>query len=1070
MIGLVQAFAVLVLPASLALRQGAQDPELRAAVERFFLTQQTEDVDAYLALWSATVRPPSRDQLQYIFNSGDDAFSEIAVVKVTPAGDRVRIRVSAVRDRTEQGGVRGRGPVNRRSRMLVSLTYVREGTEWKLIREGPAVDDLALALIEAQSHDERLQLLGADPELLNDQLLLSLARRGVEAAQLEKFDDAGLAYARMLEVARHIEDRRFEAEALQNLGNTYYFQRNFPAALEAYEQRLSIERERGDDAGMAAALGGVATIRYSLAEYGAALTAYRAALAIHERFGNEAAAATTLISTGNVLYLQGDFDAAIADYRRSRELYRRGSNPQGEADALEGLGRVFLARGDYAGALEAFTGVLAEGRARNNSRAQGTALLNIGEIHFRLGNLAVARQTFEESRVHFESLKDAANIGRVWQAVALTDLVAGRFVAAESEYRRSIDSCVSVSDQECVAGGTVGLGFAQTAQQKFIDAIKSYRRAVEAFHRLRRPEQAARAEIGLAQALAGSLDYRAAVDAAVSAHQRAVAISNDDVLWRALVAEARALRRLEDRRGALAAANAARLALDRLVAASAVRPAAVVPHDSSSIFALLAVLHAENQDAAAAFEAAEQMRTHDLRVVLAPAEREIARGMTEAEREEERATSVELVTLHAQLTRERGLPKPDPGRIERLEQTVKAAEDRRAAQQARLFEHLPDLRTWRGLIAPAARADVATLLSDRDTVVVEFVLDDDDLLLISARQGEDGPEFSASVHEVERRTLADAVARLMSLDNLRSAEAWWTASREALDPVLSRLAAATAGASRVILIPHEILWRVPFEALPLGGGYLGSSIALTYAPSVTALVRTPPVPDSSTSDGSAVLVAGAPQISDALRNRMAQIAPEWTLRREDVADREMHAVAEAIEPDNLRGARGPEVSESLLRELMPAAGTLHLAAPFRVNGASPLFSPLLLAAERMDADAAAAPDSRKDGSLDAREIMNLSLSARVAVLSDSAALSMRDSADDVVMIAWAWRAAGVPHLLVARWPAEPDDSDRVLSAFHRRLRAGDAAPAALRAAQAALRAAGRSAPYHWAGWLLVSAR
>ena len=39
--------------------------------------------------------------------------------------------------------------------------------------------------------------------------------------------------------------------------------------------------------------------------------------------------------------------------------------------------------------------------------------------------------------------------------------------------------------------------------------------------------------------------------------------------------------------------------------------------------------------------------------------------MTDQEREEERKLAGELVSVHAQLTRERGLPKPDAARVAR---------------------------------------------------------------------------------------------------------------------------------------------------------------------------------------------------------------------------------------------------------------------------------------------------------------------------------------------------------------------------------------------------------------------
>ena len=1069
-----RASACLLIAFSLAAgagRQDSLDPSLRTAVDRYFLTQQAEDVDGYLSLWSTKVQRPTVDQVKFIFTSGDDIFSDIVVVRSMVFGEVTRVRVSAMRQRTESV-IPGRPPVNRQTKMLISLNYVLEAGEWKLVREGPVADDLAAALIESQSVDEREKLLEAENDVPDVLVLLAIARRGAGLAQEGKHPAALQVYSRMLEVARYTRNRKYEGEALQNIGNSYYFQRNFPAALEAFQQRLTIEREVANDEGIALALGGIATIRYSLAEYGPAMTAYREALEIQERRGDEPGIATTLISTGNILYLQGDFDAATADYRRSRDLNKKLGHTHGEASALEGLGRISMARGDYAGALDAFESVLAEGVARADRIAQGSAMLNIGEVHFRLGNLETARKTFEDSRGHFEAMKDVPNVGRVWQAVALTDLVAGRYPIAESEYRKSIDSCVTVSDQECAAAGQVGVGFAQTAQEKFPEAIASYRRAIDAFVRLRRPEQAARAEIGLSQALAGNLDFKTAFEAGTSAHQRAVAIGNDDVLWRALVAEARALRKMNDKPAALASANAARTALDRLVAAAIVRPAAPVARDSSAIFALLAVLHAEAGDAAAAFEAVEQMRAHTLRVLLAPAEREISRGMTDTEREEERALSVDLVSLHAQITRERNLPKPDAARIAKLEETIKKAEAQRSAQQARLFARLPDLKTWRGLMEPVVRSDVQAILASRDDVLVEFVVDEEDVLIVSARMGDSAPEFTAVSHAIKRQALADAIGKLMTLDNLRAPDGWRKVSNELLQPIVAPLAKVVQDAKRLLLIPHEILWRVPFEALPAGSGFVGTDRSVSYAPSATALIRAPQ-PGEPTADVTGVLLAGAPDIAPALRDRIARVAPGWALRPPENADREMKAIAEVVEPARLTAIRGPEVPESAMRELLPSAQTIHVAAPFRISGASPLFSPLLLADEKpatdkTERDAASSPDPQKDGSLDAREIMNLSLGARVAVLSDGSALSMRDAADDTVLIYWAWRAAGVPYLLLSRWPADASVSDRFLVAFHRGLQAGETPHDAFRSAQDTIRRSDATiAPHHWAGWVLI---
>jgi tetratricopeptide (TPR) repeat protein len=1047
-------------------RQGTDDPKLRAAVDQFFATQQAEDVAGYLALWSATAKRPSADQLKYVFESGDDTFSDVAIVGTVATGDRVRVRVSATRDRVTPARTPGRPPFTSHSTTSWSLTYVREGDEWKLVREGAAVDGLADLLIEAPTPEAREELLLAEPELVTDALLMALSRRGGQAAQERAYPAAQIAFERMRDVARRVGNKRLEGEALQNLANAMYFQRNLTGALQAYEERLPLERERDDSAGTAAALLGIATIRYSFAEYATALTTYREALAIQERLDDAGAIATTLISTGNILYLQGDFSGAIADYSRSRDLNRKLPNAAGEADALEGLGRVYLAQGNYRAALDALSGVLAEGKARNDRNDQGTALLSIGDVHFRLGNLDHARAALVESRTHFEAVKHLAAAGRAWQGLALVDLVASRVTLAEDGYRKSSETCSVAGDKECVASAIAGLAFAQTLQGKFKEGIASYKTAIESFTSLKRIEQAARAEVGLSRALARSGAPDAALAAASHARSEAEKLAHDDVLWRAQVAEAEALRRLRDRPKAIVAATGAVAAVDRLLEVAKIRPSAPVARDSSSAFAMLALLQAEDGDAAAAFESAERMRAHDLRVLLAPGERDISRGMTDREREEERTFAGELVSLHAQLSRERGLPKPDAARIARLDAAITDATQKRSVQQLALFERLPALRTWRGLMQAATRSDVDRLLPAAGTILIEFVMTEETLLVIVARRHEssdstvDGVRFSTHFENAPRSAIAERVAKLQQPEIVRDAAAWRTAALE----LVPGLPAVFAAAPRAIVIPHEVLWRVPFEALPVEGSYLADTTSITYAPSVTALVRTPPAgqratpsnPDSVTVPLRLVAV-GAPELAPPAVEELARTAPGWAIRNTATAEQELGAIATGAETDQVQAMRGADATEAALRERLAQADIIHLAVPFRVNGASPLFSPMLLAS-----------DAANDGALEAREIMNLDLHAGLAVLSDGASMTMRDAADEVGAVGWAWRAAGVPAIVLPRWAADDPVSTELLAALHRRLRAGDAPDVALQAARVVVRSRREtSAPYYWASWMLI---
>jgi CHAT domain-containing protein len=156
-----------------------------------------------------------------------------------------------------------------------------------------------------------------------------------------------------------------------------------------------------------------------------------------------------------------------------------------------------------------------------------------------------------------------------------------------------------------------------------------------------------------------------------------------------------------------------------------------------------------------------------------------------------------------------------------------------------------------------------------------------------------------------------------------------------------------------------------------------------------------------------------------------------------------------------------------LRAALASAGALHIAAPFRLNSASPLFSPVLLAASPIEGELVPAPAME----LEAREVFNLPASAEVVMISDPAALSMRDAAAAITPVYWAWRTAGATTLIVRRWGGNHELSNQIVAAFYQRLAAGEPPAAAFDAARAAVREteAGRG-PAAWAGWIVLTGR
>jgi CHAT domain-containing protein len=504
--------------------------------------------------------------------------------------------------------------------------------------------------------------------------------------------------------------------------------------------------------------------------------------------------------------------------------------------------------------------------------------------------------------------------------------------------------------------------------------------------------------------------------------------------------------------------------------AARLRPGSPLPRDTATAFATLALLQAESGDAAAAFDTSERMRVHDLRATLVGYEREIARGTTAEERTEERDGAAAIASLRAQIARERRLPRPDAARLAAFETRLAAAIASRGAQQDRLFERLPALRRWRGMFEPARTADLAPLLATDDTLLLDLVVGDDGLLVMAAWLEEGAVKVVGRVAAMPRRTIAEAVGRMLQPNILKDPASWRAESASLVAALPPEAVVQAARARRVLIVPHEMLWRVPFEALAPGGRELAATAEVTYLPSVSAGAN---AAGGSLAAVRGLLASGAPELSAALATRVAQTAPGWTIRPAAGVRPELDKTggdSRAADRVVLAGAEG---TETAMRRAMPEAGTIHIANPFRVNAASPLFSPILLSAEApADTPASSGPAAAAaDGVLELREIMNLELRAASVVLSDPSALSMRDAADDVAIVQWAWWAAGVPSMALTRWAAQGAAQELFIRELHTRLRAGRSLPAAAQAARLAVRrSAGWSAPFYWAGWLVAAGR
>jgi len=246
---------------------------------------------------------------------------------------------------------------------------------------------------------------------------------------------------------------------------------------------------------------------------------------------------------------------------------------------------------------------------------------------------------------------------------------------------------------------------------------------------------------------------------------------------------------------------------------------------------------------------------------------------------------------------------------------------------------------------------------------------------------------------------------------------------EPLEPYL-------AGYHSLWVVPHGLLWTVPFAALHDSRRYLVERFELTCLPGLSILEQNRREDVPALAD--APLVVGYSEAG-----------------RLSHAVSEAQAVAATLDTREL--LLEDEATTERLRTAVSSCTLLHLATHGFFRADAPLFSALHLA----------------DGWLTAGDLEEWNLT-RVGLVTLSACETgvILSRGSDLLGLARGFFRAGARQLVVSLWPVDDVSTADLMAAFYRQLAAGQTKVAALREAQREVRER-YPHPFYWAGFVLV---
>jgi CHAT domain-containing protein len=451
---------------------------------------------------------------------------------------------------------------------------------------------------------------------------------------------------------------------------------------------------------------------------------------------------------------------------------------------------------------------------------------------------------------------------------------------------------------------------------------------------------------------------------------------------------------------------------------------------------------------------AERAKGRVLLDAVSSGKSDLASVLTENERIEERHLLQKISDINQRI---KSRPAEDTRTENELYSQLDAARLELASFKDRTYVAHPELRLRFGVAQALTLASLKTLTVTSDRAYLEYVVTEKKLgvFIVKRNHATNEPDIRYFNLPVDVDELRQKVNKFHS----RLAERHpnhRTMSRELYRLLIEPVAKELQDVRTVCIVPDSFLWTLPFQALTTNrGNYLIEQYALYYAPSLSVLHE---MNDRSrqTITEESLIAFGNPVIGrDEKLNQDLCPLPE--------AETEVDAVGSAVRSRGKKVLVGRDATEQVFKSLAPEYAMIHLATHGVIDNRDPLYSHLLLTKTEGDVE--------NEGSLEAREIMNMRLTADLVVLSACETGNGRISpGEGVIGMSWAFFVAGSRSLVVSQWRVNSASTSQLMHNFYKELArpSNTAKSEALRQASLALLKEPRYRhPFYWAGFVLI---
>ena len=830
------------------------------------------------------------------------------------------------------------------------------------------------------------------------------------------------ALARQLEtVATDEAQTRFfaehagqRAEILAWVGkeaSTRYNKADFTGALRLYRISLAAAKVDGDEKKLPEFYLRIAVCLREKADMPGAIEYVELAQTLAIKVGDK----VTLANVKNqmmVLYLGlGRFDDSVRSGEEALAEFRTLGDTRRATAVRINLSTVYGEKGDQEAKSAMLRQIIRECEEFGYNDYLVYALNNLAVMYFDQGDYERSIEYFQRTMNFYEKhpSQDKTMVSRIKANMGVAYQYLGREKEALDYYEEAVASTAGLEDTGQSMHVRHNRADLYRLLGRYDEALAEARIVADFFEKKGMLPESIRAHGMLSQALLARGLPKEAVAAAEAACKGARALGNPEALRATAVA-------LGDAYTAMGRREQARAAyLESIQAIEAVRLGGgederesyfhtkVVPYQG-----MVRIL-VEDGKPLEALQYAERAKARLLLDVLRGGRAEITQAMSAPEKQRERQLTSAVAKFDARLARE----PVKTGSASMFERN-KAANELDLFRQDLYSKH-PELRARRAEFRPIQMDQIAELLPDRETVLLEYAMTETRAYLFAVTADAKGTPRLASWALPDAKRLAAEIEAFHK--QLSGRDLGYRAAAGALyKRLLGPAAAVIKGRKRIVIVPDGPLWNLPFQALlSPEGHHLIEDSAVFYVPSLTAaremlhLTRTPGT------TGRTVLAMGGPTTTDKLPPLLESI-------------REVREIGQVYGAKSSAVYVEGQATKKTWKAEAPQYRVLHLATHGVLNSYNPLYSHLVMSQ---------APGDPEESIITAREILDMDLRADVTVLSAcETARGRYRFGEGLIGTSWAFLVAGTPTTVVSQWKVDSASTRELMVAFHRNLKSG----------------------------------